>query len=919
MRRVKVLTVFLSLWLMASLVVAQTPEAVITVEAWSPQEITDLGWTSHRSTGLSVVGVGEQVYLFASETAGEDVTGVTWTIISQPTGSVMTLDSTNTQRTTFNPDTTGQFEVQAEITTASGTATAGVTITAAKYVGVGTIGGTSPDFAKGQCAACHSDKEQSWANTGHATKLEREISGLGSSHYNETCIECHTVGYFEGASNGGFWDIQNQLGWVFPDTLAPANWTDLVTNYPDLAAVANIQCESCHGPGSLHKGDKTKIEVTLDEGDCGQCHDEEPYHVKNAQWANSKHATGTTFARGTSSSCAPCHSGWGFIAAVDPGSNLDKTTGDQPITCAVCHDPHDATNEHQVRTVAPVELGNGVVISKGGNGLLCMNCHKSRRDAQVYAQEYHSHYGPHHGPQADMLFGTNVITWGMYLPSSTHRDVLENTCVSCHMSATPASGQAGQNLVGEHSFEMSAVDDMGTPADSTDDVVVDNVSVCQQCHGANLTSFEDIMAREDYDGDGTVESAEGEVEGMMEKVGMLLPPLGDPAVAVTSDYNKLQLNAAYNYLFVEEDKSGGLHNFQFTINLLKLTESALTYGVLTEGQITDIMDIPNDQGKQVRINWTRFGGDGVSDNPVQLYAIWRRVDDIGTTSAEKVEKTVKTLNLSSEDVSKFAVGTRLELQGEMWDYAGSVPAAGQDQYNAIVPTLYDTTMAEGMHWSVFKVSGHTKIPAIYAMTAPDSGYSVDNLSPAIPTAIVGEETDAGISLSWAEPVDEDFNYFALYRSTESGFDPASMQPIAKITEHSYVDSDVMVGSTYYYKLAAFDFAENQSGFSDEFALVVTSIDESVNGFIPDNYGLEQNYPNPFNPTTMINFGLKKSGFVKLTIYNAIGSEVMQLVNQEMPAGNHRVSVNAQDLSTGMYFYRIQVNGFTSVKKMILMK
>ena len=66
---------------------------------------------------------------------------------------------------------------------------------------------------------------------------------------------------------------------------------------------------------------------------------------------------------------------------------------------------------------------------------------------------------------------------------------------------------------------------------------------------------------------------------------------------------------------------------------------------------------------------------------------------------------------------------------ELWDFAGTVPAASQDYYSAFAPTVYDSTINDGMHYSVFVVSGHTDVPAVFAISEPDSGYSMDNLRP----------------------------------------------------------------------------------------------------------------------------------------------------------------------------------------------
>jgi len=90
--------------------------------------------------------------------------------------------------------------------------------------------------------------------------------------------------------------------------------------------------------------------------------------------------------------------------------------------------------------------------------------------------------------------------------------------------------------------------------------------------------------------------------------------------------------------------------------------------------------------------------------------------------------------------------------------------------------------------------------------------------------------------------------------------------------------------------------------------------------LPQDFALYQNYPNPFNPTTIIKFGLPESGLVQLTVYNILGEEVAQLVNNEMTTGYHEVNFDSGDLSSGMYIYRINFgNKFTSIKKMLLLK
>jgi hypothetical protein len=87
--------------------------------------------------------------------------------------------------------------------------------------------------------------------------------------------------------------------------------------------------------------------------------------------------------------------------------------------------------------------------------------------------------------------------------------------------------------------------------------------------------------------------------------------------------------------------------------------------------------------------------------------------------------------------------------------------------------------------------------------------------------------------------------------------------------------------------------------------------------LPVTGQLYQNYPNPFNPVTKIKFALPQTSITKLTIYDLLGREVNTLINQELSAGYHEVELNAGNIPSGIYFYRIDAGRFVSVKKCII--
>jgi len=102
-------------------------------------------------------------------------------------------------------------------------------------------------------------------------------------------------------------------------------------------------------------------------------------------------------------------------------------------------------------------------------------------------------------------------------------------------------------------------------------------------------------------------------------------------------------------------------------------------------------------------------------------------------------------------------------------------------------------------------------------------------------------------------------------------------------------------------------------------IVVKTTSGIINNSAPVSFALNQNYPNPFNPVTKINYSIAKSGNVKLTVYNILGNEIMTLVNGKSEAGNYSVIFDGANLSSGVYFYKLETESFTDVKRMTLLK
>jgi hypothetical protein len=126
--------------------------------------------------------------------------------------------------------------------------------------------------------------------------------------------------------------------------------------------------------------------------------------------------------------------------------------------------------------------------------------------------------------------------------------------------------------------------------------------------------------------------------------------------------------------------------------------------------------------------------------------------------------------------------------------------------------------------------------------------------------------------------------------------------------YSYIDVNLQPGK-YLYRLKQTDF-DGTYEYSKEAEVEVTSAQE---------FSLTQNYPNPFNPLTKIRYAVPHNTHVKLSVYDLLGKEIAVLVNEEKSAGSFDITFDGSTLASGIYIYRLSADGFTSVRKLTVMK
>lgn len=299
---------------------------------------------------------------------------------------------------------------------------------------------------------------------------------------------------------------------------------------------------------------------------CFGCHsDQETALVAAAgQWANSQHASGENINR-NSSSCARCHTSEGFVELAATGNTIgvDNPTA---IHCFTCHAPHSNGN-FSLRITEPQMLQDGTTFDLG-EANLCVTCHQSRRNVNTYIyktkpNELSTHWGPHHSVQGDMLIGSNGYEYDDYDYGATlHRSATDNGCLDCHFEAP------NSYFLGGHSFNMAH----GEGAEEAY-----NTLACEKCH-SDMEDAEDFN-RPFKGGAGIQDSVATLVqtlETLLEDAGLIgyVPEEGAVEPLENVKTNADSAGAVWNWLMAEEDRSHGVHNPQYTFDLLN---SAIMY------------------------------------------------------------------------------------------------------------------------------------------------------------------------------------------------------------------------------------------------------------------------------------------------------------------------------------------------------
>jgi photosystem II stability/assembly factor-like uncharacterized protein len=191
--------------------------------------------------------------------------------------------------------------------------------------------------------------------------------------------------------------------------------------------------------------------------------------------------------------------------------------------------------------------------------------------------------------------------------------------------------------------------------------------------------------------------------------------------------------------------------------------------------------------------------------------------------------------------------------------------------------------------------------------------SIQSTIPVELTSFSAKQVEDKIHLNWQTATELNNHGFEIERKTENsewrtkGFKEGN-GTTTETQFYSFIDDNIS-GGKFQYRLKQIDY-DGSFEFSDEIEIEVS---------IPIEYSLSQNFPNPFNPSTVIKYSIPEERLMILKVFNAIGEEVVSLVNEVKQPGVYEIEFNASYLSSGIYFYKLRAGDFVETKKMILLK
>jgi hypothetical protein len=316
--------------------------------------------------------------------------------------------------------------------------------------------------------------------------------------------------------------------------------------------------------------------------------------------------------------------------------------------------------------------------------------------------------------------------------------------------------------------------------------------------------------------------------------------------------------------------------------------------------IASVRDVPNDQGGKVKVSWHASVLDTFPNALVANYLVYRSVPP--ALAAEAARAAVTDVLARSDGVATT-----------FWEHVGTVSAAHLAGYSYVAATLGDS-VAGSNPFTQFMIEARSADGSQWWDSAPDSGYSVDDLAPPAPAPFTGEYLAGTATLHWGPSPASDFAMFRLFRGVTADFVPGPENLVATQADTGYVD---VAGSRQHYKLTAVDVHGNEGP-------AATLLPEGTVG-VPDDgpplsLALEGIRPTPWRGGRLtVSFALPGAGPARLELLDVSGRRVAAREVGALGAGRHVVDLAAERrLTPGLYLVRLTRGAEARVARMTVL-
>ena len=327
-----------------------------------------------------------------------------------------------------------------------------------------------------------------------------------------------------------------------------------------------------------------------------------------------------------------------------------------------------------------------------------------------------------------------------------------------------------------------------------------------------------------------------------------------------------------------------------------------------------VRDVINDQGGRVKLMWNASYLDLAPWYGIDSYWILRSAPSTAASRA----LPAATLAASPESAAaQPRAGALVAMPRNgvttYWEFLASQPAFHMPNDSYVAATTCDSLPGSNP-LTAFMIMARTPGGAQWWYSNADSGYSVDNLSPAAPRSFTGTYSGSATALHWARNAESDLGIYRLYRGATAGFVPGAGNLVVAKPDTGYVDA---TSTVYYYKLCAVDIHGNASGF----ASLLPSWPAGVDGGGPLALSLEGARPNPaYGGALSVAFTLPEAASARLELVDVGGRRVAGREVGALGAGRHVVALGAERrLPPGLYLLRLSQGARARVTRVVVIE